>query len=139
MATRGSSMVLWWVQHLRAKSMRSGTVGNFKKEEVELYAVTHVLSANLHINTEYAWIETTFTSQPGNDHHHLELLHMLFKDWPPAEWGTPPPPNILRRHLHDSQRFGIPLQDSEREEQGFAGARLSKDRGISLVEMASIK
>lgn len=76
----GSSMV-----GIRTIS-ESGAVSDYSREQIELFAVSNLMSVHLDLNTEFSYIDASFTNTSGGFTAVLELLHLLFLE---PRWEVP--------------------------------------------------
>jgi len=63
----------------------SGAVSNYERQQIELFAVSNLMSVHLDLNQEFSFIDSTFQLS-GNENGYLELLHLLFQE---PRWELP--------------------------------------------------
>ncbi|CAK0860293.1 unnamed protein product, partial [Prorocentrum cordatum] len=64
----------------------SGAVSTFSREQIELFAVTNLMSVHLDLNLEFAHVDATFSMNDNGLVAVLELLHLLFQE---PRWELP--------------------------------------------------
>merc|ERR1719356_842642 len=64
----------------------SGAVSTFSREQIELFAVTNLMSVHLDLNLEFAHVDATFSMTDNGLVAVLELLHLLFQE---PRWELP--------------------------------------------------
>lgn len=64
----------------------SGAVSNFSREQVELFAVSNLMSVHLDLNLEFAYVDASFSMTDNGLVAILELLHLLFQE---PRWELP--------------------------------------------------
>eukprot|EP00434_Breviolum_minutum_P013766 symbB.v1.2.012142.t1/scaffold829.1/size159244/12 len=64
----------------------SGAVSDFSREQIELFAVSNLMSVHLDLNLEFSYIDANFTNTTGGLNAVLELLHLLFQE---PRWEVP--------------------------------------------------
>jgi len=64
----------------------SGAVSDFSREQIELFAVSNLMSVHLDLNLEFCYIDANFTNTTGGLTAVLELLHLLFQE---PRWEVP--------------------------------------------------
>lgn len=70
---------------IRALS-ESGAVSNFSREQIELFAVSNMISVHLDLNLEFSYIDANFSTNDNGLVASLELLHLLFLE---PRWELP--------------------------------------------------
>jgi len=64
----------------------SGAVSDFSREQIELFAVSNLMSVHLDLNLEFSYVDATFTNTTSGLTAVLELLHLLFQE---PRWEVP--------------------------------------------------
>lgn len=64
----------------------SGAVSDFSREQIELFAVSNLMSVHLDLNLEFCYIDANFTNTTGGLTAVFELLHLLFQE---PRWEVP--------------------------------------------------
>merc|ERR1719191_2271228 len=64
----------------------SGAVSTFSREQIELFAVSNLMSVHLDLNLEFAHVDATFSMTDNGLVAVLELLHLLFQE---PRWELP--------------------------------------------------
>jgi len=64
----------------------SGAVGSFSREQVELFAVSNLMSVHLDLNLEFSYVDATYSLSDNGLVALLELLHLLFQE---PRWELP--------------------------------------------------
>eukprot|EP00442_Polarella_glacialis_P052143 CAMPEP_0115122048 /NCGR_PEP_ID=MMETSP0227-20121206/46590_1 /TAXON_ID=89957 /ORGANISM="Polarella glacialis, Strain CCMP 1383" /LENGTH=1410 /DNA_ID=CAMNT_0002523905 /DNA_START=19 /DNA_END=4251 /DNA_ORIENTATION=+ len=64
----------------------SGAVSDFSREQIELFAVSNLMSVHLDLNLEFSYVDASFTNTQGGLVACLELLHLLFQE---PRWEVP--------------------------------------------------
>jgi len=64
----------------------SGAVSNFSREQIELFAVSNLMSVHLDLNQEFSYVDASFTMSDNGLVSVLELLHLLFQE---PRWELP--------------------------------------------------
>lgn len=64
----------------------SGAVSDYSREQIELFAVSNLMSVHLDLNAEFCYIDSTFTNTSEGRQSVLELLHLLFQE---PRWELP--------------------------------------------------
>jgi len=64
----------------------SGAVSDFSREQIELFAVSNLMSVHLDLNLEFSYVDASFTLGDNGLVAVLELLHLLFVE---PRWELP--------------------------------------------------
>jgi len=64
----------------------SGAVSDFSREQIELFAVSNMMSVHLDLNLEFSFVDATFSMAENGLVAVLELLHLLFQE---PRWELP--------------------------------------------------
>jgi len=64
----------------------SGAVSTFSREQIELFAVSNLMSVHLDLNLEFSYIDANFSMTDNGLVAVLELLHLLFQE---PRWELP--------------------------------------------------
>mmetsp|Transcript_25041 Transcript_25041/g.74491 ORF Transcript_25041/g.74491 Transcript_25041/m.74491 type:complete len:1413 (-) Transcript_25041:44-4282(-) len=64
----------------------SGAVSTFSREQIELFAVSNLMSVHLDVNAEFVYIDASFSMTDNGLVAVLELLHLLFQE---PRWELP--------------------------------------------------
>eukprot|EP00930_Biecheleria_cincta_P068404 TRINITY_DN5579_c0_g3_i1.p1 TRINITY_DN5579_c0_g3~~TRINITY_DN5579_c0_g3_i1.p1 ORF type:complete len:1399 (+),score=257.63 TRINITY_DN5579_c0_g3_i1:47-4243(+) len=92
----GSSMV-----GIRTIS-ESGAVSNFAREQIELFAVSNLLSVHLDLNLEFSYVDASFTNTSSGLTALLELVHLLFQE---PRWEVPA--FVRAQQAYKAQAFAV--------------------------------
>jgi len=64
----------------------SGAVSSFSREQIELFAVSNLMSVHLDVNAEFVYVDASFSMTDNGLVAVLELLHLLFQE---PRWELP--------------------------------------------------
>jgi len=64
----------------------SGAVSDFSREQIELFAVSNLISVHLDLNLEFSYVDASFSMTDNGMTAVLELLHLLFQE---PRWEVP--------------------------------------------------
>jgi len=64
----------------------SGAVSDFSREQIELFAVSNLMSVHLDLNLEFSYVDASFSMTDNGLIALLELLHLLFQE---PRWELP--------------------------------------------------
>jgi len=64
----------------------SGAVSDYSREQIELFAVSKLMSVHLDLNLEFSYVDATFSMSDNGLVAVLELLHLLFQE---PRWELP--------------------------------------------------
>jgi len=90
----------------------AGTVSDFSREQMELFAVSNMLSINLESNLECARVDTTFATSDEGEVAIMELIHLLMKE---PRWEMPAFMRAQRAYKNQAQSVAKSLEQSTRQ------------------------
>jgi len=64
----------------------SGAVSTYSREQIELFAVSNLMSVHLDLNVEFSYVDASFSMTENGLVSCLELLHLLFQE---PRWELP--------------------------------------------------
>lgn len=119
----------------------SGAVSDYTREQIELFAVSNMMSVHMDCNQEFTFVDSTFTVSESGFVAVLELLHLLFQE---PRWELPAFVRAQQAYKAQAYAVGKSLEQSTMDRllrSMYSDPRISEPRvdDINRLTMAKVK